>query len=127
VTYLLDTHAFVWHALNDAKLPDPVRATIDDPANDVAVSIASLWEIGIKSSIGKWPLPVTVVGLQSLAQGQSIEIVPITIDAIHQTSSMDWFNKDPFDRIIAATALIRGDILVTIEQPFKQWGLHVFW
>src|SRR5690348_12370803 len=99
--FLLDTHAFVWHALNDPQLPNHVRMAIDDPENDVSVSIASLWEIGIKSSIGKWPLAINVLGLESLAEAQSIHIAPISVDAIHQTASLDWFNKDPFDRLIA--------------------------
>lgn len=127
MNYLLDTHAFVWHALNDSQLPLSVKAEIDDPANDVAISIVSLWEVGIKSSIGKWQLPVNVPRLQSLAEAQSIEVLPITVGAIHQTTVMAWFNKDPFDRLIAATALTRGDVLITVEQDFGKWGVTVRW
>ena len=124
---LLDTRAYVWHALNDPRLPGAVRTEIDDPANDVAASIASFWEIGIKTSIGKWPMPINVRGLQKLAEEQSIDIVPISMEAIHYMASMDWFNKDPFDRLIAATASIRGDILVTIEESFGEWGIKRLW
>ncbi len=100
---------------------------IRDPSVDVAVSIASLWEIGIKSGAGKWALPVSTLGLAVAAKTLDIEIVPITIEAIDRTESMDMFNKDPFDRMIAATAITRGDILVTIEVPFRRWGVSTLW
>ena len=125
--YFLDTHAYLWHALNDPKLPANVKKELDDPVNDVAISIASLWEIGIKTSLGKLPIPLNVLGLHELAEAQSIEIVHISPEAIHHTAMMDWFNRDPFDRLIAATAIIRGDILVTVEQPFERWGVRRFW
>jgi len=127
VKYILDAHAYLWHALNDPKLPSQVRAAVDDPVNEVAVSIASVWEIGIKISIGKLVLPVNIMGLYALAQSQSIEIIPISPEAVHHTSTLDWFNKDPFDRLIAATTIIRGETLVTIEEPFERWGVSRFW
>jgi PIN domain nuclease of toxin-antitoxin system len=124
---LLDTHAFIWFASDDPRLPASIRSQIIDPDVDTAVSIASIWEIGIKVSAGRWAHTRNVLGMRELALAQNIEILPITVEAIHHTADMDWFNKDPFDRIIAATAITQGLCLATIEKPFEQWGVVRAW
>jgi PIN domain nuclease of toxin-antitoxin system len=54
---LLDTHIFLWYILGDSKLPAAYRVAIQDPANEVYLSVASVWEAVIKYQIGKLPLP----------------------------------------------------------------------
>ena len=76
---LLDTHTLVWFAWDMPELPAGTKAVLENLEAINRVSIASFWEIGIKMSIGKWDLPGDVLALQSLAQAQGIEIVPISI------------------------------------------------
>ena len=124
---LLDTHTLVWLAWDMPELPPSAKAELEDPQTLVKVSIASFWEIGIKSSLGKWDLPGDVLALQTLVESQGIEIVPITVPAIHQITRMEQHHKDPFDRIIAATALTSGCLLFSNDAVFDLYGVARRW
>ena len=124
---LLDTHALVWLAWDMPELPPSAKSTLEDPQTLVKVSIASFWEIGIKSSLGKWDLPGDVLALQTLVESQGIEIVPITVPAIHLMTRLKHHHKDPFDRIIAATALTSGSLLFSNHAIFDLYGVARRW
>lgn len=124
---LLDTHTLVWLAWDMPELPPSAKSELEDSQTVVKVSIASFWEIGIKSSLGKWDLPGDVLALQTLVEAQGIEIVPITVPAIHQITRMEPHHKDPFDRIIAATALTSGSLLFSRDAIFDLYGVARRW
>lgn len=124
---LMDTHTLVWFAWDMPELPTGVKGVLEDPETINQVSVASFWEIGIKASIGKWDLPGDVMALQTLVEGQGIEIVPITIPAIHLVTQMKHHHKDPFDRIIAATALTSGCTLLSSDAIFDLYGVPRRW
>lgn len=124
---LLDTHTLVWLAWDMPELPPSAKSILEDPQTLVKVSIASFWEIGIKSSLGKWDLPGDVLALQTLVESQGIEIVPITVPAIHLMTRIEHHHKDPFDRIIAATALTSGSLLFSNDAIFDQYGVPRRW
>ena len=124
---LLDTHTLVWFAWDMPELPPNTKLVLEDPQTLVKVSIASFWEIGIKSSLGKWDLPGDVLALQALVEAQGIEISPITVKAIHQITQMEQHHKDPFDRIIAATALTSGNVLFSNDAVFDLYGVSRRW
>lgn len=124
---LLDTHTLVWFAWDMAELPARVKTTLEDPETVSQVSIASFWEIGIKASLGKWTLPGDVLALQTVVEGQGIEIIPITVTAIHLLTQMDHYHKDPFDRLLAATALASGITLFSADTVFDRYGVTRVW
>ena len=124
---LLDTHTLVWLAWDMPELPPSAKLELEGPKTIVKVSIASFWEIGIKASLGKWNLPGDVLALQALVEAQGIEIVPITVQAIHQMTLMEPHHKDPFDRIIAATALASGSLLFSRDAIFDAYGVSRRW
>lgn len=124
---LMDTHSLVWFAWDLPELPSAVKAALEDPATVSGVSIASFWEIGIKASLGKWNLPGDILALQTVVESQGIEILPITISAIHLLTGMAHHHKDPFDRLIAATALTRGDTLFSADAIFDFYGVVRQW
>lgn len=124
---LLNTHTLVWFAWDMPELPASVKAVIEDQATVSQVSIASFWEIGIKASLGKWDLPGGVLALQALVEAQGIEIVPITVPAIHLITALEHHHKDPFDRIIAATALTSGCTLLSSDAIFDLYGVARRW
>ena len=124
---LLDTHTLVWFAWDMPELPVRVKAALEDPAAVLQVSIASFWEIGIKASLGKWDLPGDVMALQGLVEGQGIEIIPITVAAIHVLTRMEHHHKDQFDRLLAATALTSGVTLHSADPIFDRYGVVRFW
>jgi PIN domain nuclease of toxin-antitoxin system len=124
---LLDTHTFLWFVDDSPGLPVNVKSIIRDPANDVRVSIVSFWEIGIKASIGKLALATSLLGLEAIANDQSIEIVPMTVQAISHSQFLPYHHKDPFDRMIAATAITEGDILLSVDAIFDAYGVSRTW
>ncbi len=124
---LMDTHTLVWFAWDMPELPAGVKGVLEDPETINQVSIASFWEIGIKVSIGKWNLPADLLALQALVEAQGIETVPITIPAIDLITRLEHHHKDPFDRIIAATALTSGCTLLSSDAIFDLYGVPRRW
>lgn len=127
INALMDTHTLVWLTWDMPELPPNAKYVLEDQETIVQVSIASFWEIGIRSSLGKWNLPGDVLALQKLIEMQGIEIVPITVQAIHLITRMEHHHKDPFDRIIAATALISGSLLFSNDAIFDLYGVPRRW
>ncbi len=125
--HIIDTHTFLWFEDGSEKLPADVRNLIKDPANTAQISIASFWEIGIKASTGKLQLATSLLGLKAIAESQSIEILPITVAAISLIQQFPFHHKDPFDRIIAATTLTTGGILLSADTIFDAYGVPRTW
>ena len=125
--HIIDTHTFLWFSRGSAQLPVYVQELIIDPANVTQISIASFWEIGIKASTKKLPLTMTLLGLEAFAKSQSIEIVPITVQAISLIQEMPFHHRDPFDRIIAATVLTTGGVLLSADTIFDAYDVPRMW
>lgn len=120
---LLDTHAWHWSAVDDARLSKPARALIDDSDNELVLSAISLWEFRIHVRRGR----IVVDGepnawiRQSLAE-MSITVLPITGEIAMQSEDLDGFgNNDPADRFIVATALLHGLALITADGVIQAW------
>jgi PIN domain nuclease of toxin-antitoxin system len=103
VRLLLDSHAFLWFIAGDARLSRPARSAIEDPVNVVHVSAASVWEIGIKNSLGKLPLaePFEVLIPRELT-ANGFRYLPIEILHIAASTRMPFHHYDPFDRLLIA-------------------------
>lgn len=105
---LLDTHVWLWLLHNPSQLSKQSQAAIDleEPHNGLLVSAISVWEIAVKSSLGKLTLPLPINEWYRLAQAHSgIVIEPLNpLDAIASTQLPNTFHKDPADRILVAIA-----------------------
>ena len=112
---LLDTHAWVWSLTTPEKLTQTARAAIAG-AYGVYVSPISTFEITQKVRIGKWPEMDGKVHLL-VSEGQAIP-APLTMEGASLAGDMSWTHRDPFDRIIAATAIDLGYQLVSKDQAF---------
>ena len=116
---LLDTHIWLWLLHDPNQLSDPARVAIDaeEPQNGLLVSTISVWEVAVKSSIGKLTLPLPIDEWYKLAQTQTgITIEPLSpLDAIASTQLPGNFHKDPADRILVAIARRYGIPLVTCD------------
>ena len=124
---LLDTHALLWWAEAPESLPSRVRALVRSPENYVSVSIVSYWEIVIKVSLRKLSMETDLVTLQSRATADAIVTAPISIQAINFLSQLPPLHKDPFDRLIAASALTTGDTLISADALFDGYGVTRVW
>jgi PIN domain nuclease of toxin-antitoxin system len=119
---LLDTHLLLWWLEGSPSLSAQARAMIRDPENTVFVSAVSLWEIGLKQSLGKLRLPVDFA--ERLAE-ESFESLPLTAAQTRQVSSLPWHHRDPFDRMLVAQAQVEKLVLLTGDEALAAYGAVV--
>lgn len=126
--YLLDTHTLIWFLTGDKKLSDKARYLIDNPDNRKFLSIASLWEIAIKVSLGKLALnkPFEKLFPEQLHFNR-IEILDITVDNLIKLTSLPFHHRDPFDRLIIAQALVEGLPVIGADVIFDAYGINREW
>jgi len=119
VRLLLDTHALLWW-LADEGMTTEARDAIADPANIVAVSAASAWEISIKKALGKLAAPDD---LEQQVQTGGFLPLPITIAHGVAAGQLPHHHEDPFDRMLIAQAHIEGLTIVTRDKRFDAYGV----
>src|SRR5258707_9054879 len=102
---LLDSQAFLWFIVGDARLSGEALETISDIENDILLSMASLWEIAIKSSLGKLDLkqPFAELIPKQLVSNE-IALLPIRFEHLVSLLGLPFHHRDPFDRLIIAQA-----------------------
>lgn len=116
---LLDTHALLWW-LADEGLSAQARDAIADPANFVAVSAASAWEISIKKALGKLVAPDD---LEQQVKAGGFAALPISIAHAVTAGTLARHHEDPFDRVLIAQAFGEGLTIVTRDRRFKDYGV----
>lgn len=115
---LLDTHAWSWTLTGDGRLSPRALAAIEG-AEAVFVSPISFFEVAQKVRIGKWPEMVAFVEqLPSLLQAQGGMVAAFGPSICVAAGMMDWAHRDPFDRLLAATAREEGHVLVSADAVF---------
>jgi PIN domain nuclease of toxin-antitoxin system len=124
---IVDTQALIWFVEGNKLLPLHIRMIIEDPANQVDVSIASIWEIGIKISIGKLILSKSLSELITQLKTDHIGILPIEPNHIIDLLALPAFHKDPFDRIIITQAMAAQSKLVTSDTIIHQYPVDILW
>jgi PIN domain nuclease of toxin-antitoxin system len=109
-------------------LNETAIAQILDETNDLWLSVASVWEIGIKVAIGKLPLPEPlnpyITSRMAQLGARSLEI---TIPHALQASSLPLHHRDPFDRMLIAQAQGEGMTLVSADSTFRQYDVSLLW
>jgi len=115
---LLDTHAWAWSLKGDKRLSSNARDAMEG-ADTVVLSAVSFFEIAQKVRIGKWPdMADSVNDLTAILDRQAGVLAPIDGGVSLQAGLLEWENRDPFDRMIAATAMARGLTLVSADAAF---------
>ncbi|MFN0013019.1 MAG: type II toxin-antitoxin system VapC family toxin [Saprospiraceae bacterium] len=104
--FLLDTHAFLWFNQGDPKLSSKARDLIENPQNEMLVSMASLWEIAIKNSLGKMELDNGFEAVMDYVTKNKFELLYITYEHTRQQNQLPFIHKDPFDRMFVSQALV---------------------
>jgi PIN domain nuclease of toxin-antitoxin system len=124
---LLDTHAFLWFYAGDERLGATSKALIDNPDNECFLSIASVWEMGVKTSIGKLELRVDFAGLASFMAANKIELLPISFGHIQQLQHLPFYHRDPFDHLLIAQAVTENLTLLSRDTIFPQYRISLVW
>lgn len=117
---LLDTHVALWWGNDPSRLLDEARAAIEDGANEVLLSSASVWEAEIKMVAGRlaaqWPL-------DEVAAESGIAELPIRWNHARRAAALPGLHRDPFDRMLVAQALEEGLVLLTRDPLIGQYAV----
>jgi PIN domain nuclease of toxin-antitoxin system len=125
---LLDTQAFLWFIMGSSNLSPSARALIEDEASERFLSVASLWEIAIKLSIGKLTLsaPFDVLIPQQLSLN-GIELLGVAIHHATVVSTLPFHHRDPFDRLLIAQAIVESMPIISMDTAFDMYAVNRLW
>ena len=126
--YLMDTHTILWFFNGDkASLSDSAKDIIQDQQYIKFVSMASVWEVGIKISIGKLVFPEKTSGFINQIKKNGFELLPIREGHIITLEQLPLTHRDPFDRLLIATAISEQMGLVSCDANIKQYPVTMIW
>lgn len=132
MTYLLDTHTFIWAVTEPRKLSEKARQILADGQNDILVSAVSFWEIAIKSSIHKLVLngftPEDFPKAASDTGFRLLDLTPAVTSTYHRLPAT--YHKDPFDRMLIWQALLGDFYLISKDENVSKYsseGLQISW
>ncbi|MEO9337323.1 type II toxin-antitoxin system VapC family toxin [Mesorhizobium sp. SB112] len=117
--YLLDTHIFLWDLADDKRISKVHDEILLGDAPKF-LSVASLWEIAIKSATGKLSMPDKLL---ETIEASDVELLPILPRHVLQTTSLPRHHGDPFDRLLIAQAQLEELTLVTADGHFSNYDV----
>jgi PIN domain nuclease of toxin-antitoxin system len=127
MTYLLDTHTLIWFLRSPASLPKGIRKLIEDPASTLAVSLATPWEMSIKTSIGRLDAADIVDDFETIMTRGGFNLLVPTVVQVIRSGRLPWYHRDPFDRLLAAQTLELGWSLLSKDPVFDAYGVRRLW
>jgi PIN domain nuclease of toxin-antitoxin system len=122
---LLDTHVALWALVDDQRLPARGRGLILDPANRIAVSAASLWEIAIKHGLGRGDMPISGVEALRWVNEAGFDLLAMTPEHAVAVERLPDHHRDPFDRMLVAQAMTEPMHLVTHDAQVARYAAAV--
>lgn len=125
---LLDTHALLWWLIDDSSLSPTARRAIGSPSNEILVSAASAWEIGVKVRLGKLSMAESLVGdFAAYLERERFAELPISADHGIRAAFLPGTHKDPFDRILAAQSQAQSLAIISSDVIFDAFGVRRLW
>lgn len=125
---LLDTHALLWFLAGSAELGTRARRSIEDLRNERLVSVASLWEMAIKISLGRLSFPTTDTGaVVGLLRSNRMEMLPVEAAHALGVAQLPRHHRDPFDRLLIAQAILEGAAIVSRDEQFAAYNVRRIW
>jgi len=126
VKLLLDTHIFLWAISEPERLSPRVQEIIKDARNEVLLSIASAWEIVVKSSRGKLDVPRPAMAFVQRQLGRHrVALLPLRLSHLSALERLPWHHRDPFDRMLLAQCSEEGASLVTVDTQLGRYGVDI--
>src|SRR5258708_2704142 len=123
---LLDTHVFLWFISGDPRLPVAFRDQIQDAANEVYLSVASVWEAVIMYGLGKLPLPAPAEEyLPRQRRRHHIASLPIDQATFTHLANLPPLHRDPFDRTLLAQAQQQALTVVTVDDAVRAYPVKL--
>jgi PIN domain nuclease of toxin-antitoxin system len=123
---LLDTHIFLWFISGDIRLSIDWRDSIQDPANEVYLSVVSLWEAIIKHALGKLPLPEPPESyLPAQRVRHQIDSLYLDEASVRHLATIPPVHRDPFDRMLVCQATEHQLTIVTVDDVFRAYPVPI--
>jgi PIN domain nuclease of toxin-antitoxin system len=119
---LLDTHLVLWAALEPGRLSAKAARLFRSRDTELAFSVATLWEVAIKSSLGRPDFQVDAAALRAGLLGQGLVELPVAAEHALRVASLPWVHRDPFDRLLVAQALVDRHTLATQDAVLAGYG-----
>jgi PIN domain nuclease of toxin-antitoxin system len=125
---LLDTCTFLWIITDDVALPVSARKVFLDPENDVYLSAVSAWEIAVKHSLGRLPLPTSPDRfVPTQRERHAITSLPLEEQAVLYLPKLPLLHRDPFDRVLVCQAIQHELTLLTPDPLITQYAVRTAW
>jgi PIN domain nuclease of toxin-antitoxin system len=126
LTYLLDTHVWLWMLGDPQRIRPELEAELRDGRTRLLLSAASSWEIAIKWAAGRLTLPEPpAVYVPSRMRRTNVEALPVAHSHALQVATLAPHHRDPFDRLLVAQAQVEGVPLVTVDDAFARYDVEV--
>lgn len=128
MNFLLDTHVFIWFYDTQHKLSQKVSQELSNPANNLFLSVASVWEIQIKIQIKKLTFQdpfADIIAEQQQING--LQILPVQLSHALYLENLPSHHKDPFDRLLISQAIVENMILVSADANFAKYQMNLLW
>ena len=122
---LLDTHALIWYIDGDKSLKQNHRQLIVDSSNDIFVSVATIWELAVKASLGKLKTSGSLTELITQLDRQSIDLLPILPGHVLQVATLPFHHRDPFDRMLIAQAQVEFMSVISYDPSFERYAVKL--
>lgn len=125
---ILDTHTLLWHVLDEPRLSSTAKHLIEDPVNEVFVSAASYWELGIKISLGKLKVTGSFDEFVDACE-ERFQTVRVESRHVVYVSRLPFpkDHRDPFDRLIVAQAAVDDLTIVSVDEKLDQYDVLRRW
>jgi len=125
--YLIDTHTFLWFIDDSPQLSVDVKNLLESET-DIILSVASLWEIAIKVSIGKLRLPDAYDKfIPDQVAANDIEVLPISLGHLSVVATLPFHHRDPFDRLIIAQGMVEKMEIISVDGVFDAYPIKRLW
>ena len=126
--FLIDTHTFIWYVTDNSRLSNQVLELINDENNQIFLSIASVWEMGIKHGLGKltFNLPFERFIMQQISINDFM-VLDIKISQITAVTQLPLHHRDPFDRMLIAQAMVENMPIISADTIFDAYPIRRLW
>ena len=125
---LLDTCTFLWIITDDPELSTNAKELFSAPENEIFLSAVSAWEISLKNTLGRLPLPESPEKfIPTQREEHGIKPLPLEEDAALYLKQLPGLHMDPFDRMLICQAIIHGMVIMTPDELITQYPVRSIW
>lgn len=127
MAYLLDTHAFLWFLNGSDQLSKEAQKAIENTSDLKYISTVSFWEMAIKISLKKLELSTAYKELLVQTIKNGFEILPLTFDHSVKVMNLEFYHRDPFDRMLISQAITEKLTIISKDKHFENYPVKILW